>query len=490
MNGPFEVLRFSGDAAGAEVAVLELEGRFASGARRARRPPRLRVEEGYASHEAPPVSESEARDGIWRASYAIPIDLLEQGSFALALDDVLLDLPRPDLGSPGAEDVGRHVRLAREANELRRRLDSLRAEQAAASVRAAEAEAALSRARDAHAQEKTARQAAEGQRDETRAALDAERQRAAAAAEEAREQLEAARRLAVEDVEAACREADARLASAEAETEAARREAAEQVAAAQAETEKVRVEGEQRLAEVRAEADREAEAERAAAAQRLEDAMAAERARSGLVRHELLAARAELEALQRARPPVRRARPGDRIIGEPVEDDEPTGAVETGDDEEPTRNLAPAPTDEPTAQQPPAGAAALRAGWRASADPSAAPDTAEIEPEPEPAPTPLRSAAERAGALWSHRAEKSSEPPAGEDAEEGVRLLSGAAPRPRHRPEDEPTDVRLPPGAAEIGARHFEPAGTGDRNARTLAIVALSLALLLFVAAVLGVPPF
>jgi hypothetical protein len=159
----FEVLRFAAAPVSSEVVLLEVEGRFRADPRRRLGVPRLVVEQAERSREVAPAAADEAvaaPDGIeWRASYAVALDLLEDGDFSLAVGrELLVGLPAPDLGD-GSDD--REVRLAREANALRRTADEARAAAAAALAsagterqarEAAEAEMAEARmARDDHA---------------------------------------------------------------------------------------------------------------------------------------------------------------------------------------------------------------------------------------------------------------------------------------------------------------------------------------------------
>jgi hypothetical protein len=205
----FEVLRFAAAPVSAEVVLLEVEGRFRADPRRRLGVPRLVVEQADRSREVAPAAADEALAGpdgiLWRASYAVALDLLDDGEFSLAVGrELLLGLPAPDLGD-GADD--REVRLAREANALRRTTDEARAAAAAALAsagserqarEAAEAEMAEARmARDDHArragaldeelaQLRLAHAAELVRRDEEREAAVAERDAAAAQAADER----------------------------------------------------------------------------------------------------------------------------------------------------------------------------------------------------------------------------------------------------------------------------------------------------------------
>jgi hypothetical protein len=135
----FEVLRFAAEPVSSEVGLLELEGRFRAGTRRRLGVPRLVAEDADGSREFAPAAADEAiaePDGaLWRATYAVAIDELGGSVFSLAVGrELLLGLPAPD----AAEGTGdREVRLAREANALRRTADEARDAAAAALASAA-----------------------------------------------------------------------------------------------------------------------------------------------------------------------------------------------------------------------------------------------------------------------------------------------------------------------------------------------------------------
>jgi hypothetical protein len=218
----FEVLRFTVEPVSAEVALLELEGRFRAETRRRLGIPRLMAESDEGAREVAPAAAEEAQaepdGGLWRASYAVALELLDDGSFALAVGrELLVGLPAPD----PAEGTGeREVRLAREANALRRTADEARTAAAAAlaSVSA----------------ERQAREATEAEMAEARMARDDHARRAASldddlaqlrrehAAELVRRDDERTAALAGRDEEAA-RAADERVAELEAEAAEARR---------------------------------------------------------------------------------------------------------------------------------------------------------------------------------------------------------------------------------------------------------------------------
>jgi hypothetical protein len=233
----FEVLRFTVEPVSAEVALLELEGRFRAETRRRLGVPRLMAESDDGSREVAPAAASEAQaepdGGLWRASYAVALEVLDDGSFALAVGrELLVGLPAPDLAETSGE---REVRLAREANALRRTADEARAAAAAALAsvgterqarEATEAEIADARmARDDHARHAASlddelaqlrrEHAAElVRRDEEQAAAVAGRDEEAARAAEER----------VAELEAEAAEARRSLRAARAEAEAMRRD--------------------------------------------------------------------------------------------------------------------------------------------------------------------------------------------------------------------------------------------------------------------------
>ena len=452
---PFELLRFTGAPAGPEVAVLELEGHFDSATWRARNRARLLVEAGDRSVEMPPVATTDLPDGAWRGSYALPVALLEDASYSLAAGRLLLELPTPDLSGPGAGPATHHVRLAREANDLRRRLDEAEEARRAAEQRAAEATEALEGERTRAAEAEAARD-----REAEKAAAElAARERAEAEEREARAAVVEAVSTADDRVEAAQADAARAVAVAREErdrVESAAREEREQALAA------LRTEHERAFAAAREEAERkDAEHRRALeaaeeeATRREEDAASAERARASVTRHELRSARAELESLRRELA-VRKGAEGRR----------PDRLHLSGDGENGTGETAAVGADEPTA--PDSGdEPTIRASRRAVPDPEpAANGTGEDPTVRTPPGEALTVAAERTARV----------PP---DDGEGFRVLTPRPARPRHRIEDEHEPEALPPGAAATGARSFEPAAaarTSD-SARLLAFTALAVAI-------------
>lgn len=338
MTAPFEVLRFRAAPAGDDVALVELTGRF--GGVPDDRPARLLVEAPHRRLELRAAASRQDGD-TWRATFAVPLDLADEASYALAMRGMVLDLPEPDV----TED--RVAQLARELNRMRRAVEA--AEQRAAAVAAAAEQAAAEQVR-------------------------AVEQRAEAALAEARQR------------------ADARVSAAEGEANAAR--------SSLAQAERRRAEADERLADarrdtaaVRSELEQEREAGRAAV-QALQVALEAARDETADLRRALKQARAEVEAARReqaaamereetaraeltrtvavrsgeprARPEpvterVRVLRPaggdGDEASVDDEPDDEDTGdepALE--DDEPPTRVVrtpAPRRTDPPTLHDAP-----------------------------------------------------------------------------------------------------------------------------------------
>src|SRR6185503_4842767 len=124
----FEVLRFAAEPVSSEVGLLELEGRFRAETRKRLGVPRLVAEDADGSREVAPAAPVEAvaePDGaLWRASYAVAIEELGAAVFSLAIGrQLLLGLSAFDTGGAAGD---RDVRLAREANALRRTADEAR----------------------------------------------------------------------------------------------------------------------------------------------------------------------------------------------------------------------------------------------------------------------------------------------------------------------------------------------------------------------------
>jgi hypothetical protein len=233
----FEVLRFAAAPVSAEVALLELEGRFRASTRRRLGVPRLVAERQDGAHELPPAAAEEARaepDGaLWRASYAVALELLEDETFSLAVGrELLVELPSPNLLDSAGE---RDVRLAREANALRRTADEARGAAAGALASADDERRARDAAETAAAEAQLARddlarrvasleeEVAQARRDHAAelARRDEERQ-AALSAREQEANGAAAERVAAIEAEAA--ETRRALKAARADVEAARRD--------------------------------------------------------------------------------------------------------------------------------------------------------------------------------------------------------------------------------------------------------------------------
>lgn len=285
----FEVLRFAAEPVSGEVALLELEGRFRAGTRRRLGVPRLVAEDAEGSREIAPAAADEAiaePDGaLWRATYAVAIDELDGSVFSLAVGrELLLGLPAPDAGRASGD---REVRLAREANALRRTADEARDA----------ASAALASAGD----ERRAREAVETELSDVRLARDDLTRRVAGLEEE----LAQARREHAEDI--------------------VRRDAERETALA-GRDEEIAQAANDRVAEIEAEV---AEARRALRVARAE----AEGLRRDLER--------ERERAEAAEAAVRRGRVTE-IAGEPVDGDGDEGE---GD---PTARLAPEGDDDRT----------------------------------------------------------------------------------------------------------------------------------------------
>ena len=309
----FEVLRFAAEPVSSEVGLLELEGRFRAGTRRRLGVPRLVAEDAEGSREIAPAAADEAiaePDGaLWRATFAVAIDKLD-GSvcvFSLAVRrQLLLGLPAPDAGGASGD---REVRLAREANALRRTADEARDA----------ASAALASAGD----ERRAREAVEAELSDVRLARDDLTRRVAGLDEE----LATARR--------------------EHAAELVRRDAERETALA-GRDEKMAHAADDRVAEIEAEV---AEARRG---------LRAARAEAEGMRRELERERERAEAAETA---VRRGRVTE-IAGEPVDedddaDDDRTARFQTDRDDEQTAQLGANGAAEPATEDSPTEVATL-----------------------------------------------------------------------------------------------------------------------------------
>jgi hypothetical protein len=442
----FELLRFEATPVSETAAVVELDGVF-TGVSPAR--PRLLVESAGASREMPALSAG--GEAPWSASFAVPVAALEDAAFSLVPGrGPLIALPSP---TPSGGDDDRFVRLARTANDLRRRLGQATESAAAAAERLTEVgdeNDALTAALEEARAEAAAAEARATEAHDAAVAAREEQARAEGEADEAREALTRAR-------------------------EEARAEVAEELA---------------RLSAAVAEAQEQltAEEERAVAAE--DDARAA--------RRDLVEARARIESLQRenrthrtaaARASVptatteefRAARLGAEWA-EGADEDDP----EAADASDPTAPLpadeattllpaddatTPVPSDDATAPLPGGRGDALRsvAGDEGEVDDATAALSAghESSAGDETAPfdvvgpaTQVASADSPSGGLWS------------ESSSSEVRILrprtTAGRRRPAHIPiEDTDEDVLDP---AAVGARLLQPAEVSPRQ-RAVAIV-------------------
>ncbi|HEX5923477.1 MAG TPA: hypothetical protein VFY45_06570 [Baekduia sp.] len=232
-RAPFELLAFTAAPVAGGLIVVKLEGRFMPENGRFTRQPMLVVEpdDDRPRLELAPV-RARRDDGRWRGVYAIPAEAMPDARLALGVRGTLLELPAPD--EPDGND--RLSVLAREANNLRRALETAEADavtaRAEAEATAAELRAAVLAARDGTLAESADRIAA----------LEAE---LAEARRSAVEQIDAARAAAIVEQEDAVAEARARTEAAEQRvTDAeARAEAAKKAArAAESGTEVLRAE--------------------------------------------------------------------------------------------------------------------------------------------------------------------------------------------------------------------------------------------------------
>lgn len=135
-RAPFELLAFTAAPVAGGLVVVKLEGRFTPQDGRFTRQPVLVVEfnDDRPRLELAPI-RARRDNGRWRGVYAIPAEAMPDARLALGVRGTLLELPAPD----ELDDTDRSSVLAREANNLRRALET--AETAAATARA-EADAA------------------------------------------------------------------------------------------------------------------------------------------------------------------------------------------------------------------------------------------------------------------------------------------------------------------------------------------------------------
>jgi hypothetical protein len=431
----FEVLRFSATPASAEVALLELEGRFRAPARRRLGAPRLLAEEGTVRMEVGAAEGGDATaepDGVrWRASFAVPLRLLDSGSFALAVGrELLVDLPDPDSEEHGNGSSDLHVRLAREANGLRQRADEAREAAAAALARADS--------------ERAARERAEAE---------------LRGAHHAREEL--ATRLAQFETELAGRDAAVDALRVEHEAELERREQA------------FGAHSDERVAEAEAEAAD------------LRRALKTARADIELLRRERDRANDRAAASVRTVPAPAARPPLPRDDGPHPEQDAAVPALPLPEGEA-VGAPRPAPSRDPETGAEPETDAAPETQTRAEPESGTGQTRVHGEDRPGPATAAGAAASSRPPVALHETTDTLEALPNGAldaDDTESVRVL-GRRP-PRTRSGQEPPSEPLP-GTAEIGARHIVPGALGRGGVGPwLARLAAILALVLVVAAVL-----
>lgn len=225
MSTEFSLLRFEAAPASAAVALVELDGEFAE---RAPARVRLLIERGGRGIEVPAITSGGERP--WSARFAIALDDLDDDrtEFALAPGrGPLIALPAPSVA--GGPDEDRFLRLAREANELRHRLDEATA--TADEVPAVRAELAETRHHAGQESERLRSQIG----DASRKADEAERAAAAARAERddavqaagAAEEGQSALRARLRETEARLTETERERASLRARAESADRAVAD-----------------------------------------------------------------------------------------------------------------------------------------------------------------------------------------------------------------------------------------------------------------------
>lgn len=535
-----ELLRFRAVPAGTDAAVLELEGRFAAPAQRRLGRPRLLVEDEDGRVEAVAIGGQEAFAGpdaaVWRATYALPLAAVD-GTFTIAVGRRLtLTLPAPYVETAEGAPAAHHVRLAREVNGLRRRADEAEAAAGAARARGDELAEQLKKvgeqAEALRGELGTAREAAraadlrtEGEREQAAAAaaeaeqeLEAQRARSAEAAESGRRELEAERERARQAAGEAARELEAE----QERGRASAAKAAEELQAKRLEAnhaiDRVRREAEMRGQQTQQEHTRRLEAARreheeamarasGESLHRLEEAVAAQRAQTLAARHDLKAARAELEAISREHPEIRAARPQrpDTARDEVTTREEPSGSDAAR--EAPTAPTAPTTSREQSVARDPTTTTAEHALGL---------DSEDLEPSTdEVAQAAIEEERRRARETEvddetdAPRSDPPTRPITLELADNAtaattqtVRVLNPRARRPRRDLAAEAKDANesrtLLPGAAEIGAQHIAPA-TDRRDltarvaadpGRALAIAALAIFVLALFVIVLGVGPF
>jgi hypothetical protein len=191
-RAPFELLAFTAAPVAGGLIVVKLEGRFMPENGRFTRQPMLVVEPGddRPRLELAPV-RARRDDGRWRGVYAIPAEAMPDARLALGVRGTLLELPAPD--EPDGND--RLSVLAREANNLRRALETAEADAVTARAETdAELASAVLAARDAALAESADRIATlEAELAEAKARTEAAEQRAADAEARARSAKQAER---------------------------------------------------------------------------------------------------------------------------------------------------------------------------------------------------------------------------------------------------------------------------------------------------------
>ena len=124
-RAPFELLAFTAAPVAGGLVVIKLEGRFTPENGRFSRQPVLVVEpnDDRPRLEFAPI-RARRDDGRWRGVYAIPAEAMPDARLALGVRGTLLELPAPD----ESDGTDRSSVLAREANNLRRALETAEAE--------------------------------------------------------------------------------------------------------------------------------------------------------------------------------------------------------------------------------------------------------------------------------------------------------------------------------------------------------------------------
>ena len=455
MSAGFELLRFEASPVTEAVAVVELDGRFAE---RAPARVRLLVEREGRGVEVPAVRSGGERP--WTATFAIALDDLadDRTEFALAPGrGPLIALPAPEVAGGAGEE--RYIHLARQANELRHRLDE--ATEAAAATDELRADLALARRRAEQAE--AAAEAATNEREDAAKAATTERERAEKAA---RAELESA----TEAAESARAELDAlrdKLRETESQlTETERERAALRARAESADRTVAQLSGQTEELEQRA---RDAETRLVAA----ED-------ETRMARRDLRDTRARLESLLREQRHPEPARRGHEVPGEPGPRREPEPSPPAaGGDAEPTdvletREIAAA--DEPASEdgEHDNGTPAREDGEHDNGAPAR--EDGEHDNGTPPRTTATATRATRVVRIWDEPGALEDDEADEEDAEDEDEDDGDRRARHAHEP--------LNPG--RVGAGHIEPAQTKP-PVLTPARIMVAIALLLLVAALLAI---